>query len=89
MIDDGVSGLQLLDQQSSSWIRAPPIPGSFVINLGDAFEHNTGGLIRATPHRVVQSSNQIRNRISVPYFYDPSFDAPLTSIVDLLPPSKW
>ncbi len=29
-------------------------PGSYVINLGDALEHNTGGLLRATPARPQQ-----------------------------------
>ena len=59
---------------------APPIPHSFVINLGDALEHNTGGLLRATPHRVAQRLHAAASRYSFPYFYDPSFHAPMQAV---------
>jgi polar amino acid transport system ATP-binding protein len=70
---------------SGEWIDAPYIPGSFIINLGDAIEHNTGGLLRATPHRVSQRRNATEDRISFPFFFDPNFDSYLTSIYALLP----
>jgi isopenicillin N synthase-like dioxygenase len=43
-------GLQV-KQLNNEWLDAIPIENTFVINLGDAIEHNTGGLLRATPHR--------------------------------------
>jgi isopenicillin N synthase-like dioxygenase len=34
------------------WVSAPPVPGSFVVNLGDALEHNTGELSLAWSHSI-------------------------------------
>lgn len=73
---DASGGLQVRSLTNhSTWISAPPIENTFVINLGDALEHNTQGLYRATPHRVLQRINANTGRISMPYFFDPSFDA--------------
>lgn len=38
----------------------------------------THGIYRATPHRVKNKANH--DRISMPYFYDPSWDSTLESI---------
>lgn len=59
-----------------TWLDAPPIPGAFVCNLGDAMETWTYGVYKATPHRVVAS----RERLSIPFFFDPSLDAMIEPI---------
>jgi isopenicillin N synthase-like dioxygenase len=79
---DPAGGLQVRSlQNAGEWLEAPPLPGTFVVNLGDALEHNTQGLFRATPHRVLQRLNAENGRISMPYFFDPSFDAEMKSMV--------
>eukprot|EP01040_Poterioochromonas_malhamensis_P000877 gene877-930_t len=79
---DPSGGLQVRSlRNASEWIEAPPIAGTFVVNLGDALEHNTQGLYRATPHRVLQRVNAVDGRISMPYFFDPSFDSEMRSMV--------
>lgn len=65
---------------SSIWVEATPIAHSFVVNLGDALQHNTGGLLRATPHRVKQRVGATGSRYSFPFFYDPSFDAQMQAV---------
>lgn len=52
LCQDSCGGLQVRGR-NGQWIDAPYIENTFVINLGDALEHCTGGLLRATPHRYV------------------------------------
>jgi len=74
-------GLQVKDIRSNTWLKAEPIPNTFVVNLGDALEHATRGLLKATPHRVEQRRDAIADRISMPYFFDPCFDCEMQHIV--------
>ncbi|MEH2147181.1 MAG: 2-oxoglutarate and iron-dependent oxygenase domain-containing protein [Nostoc sp.] len=73
---DDSGGLEV--KSKSSWVAAPPVPGSFVCNIGDMLEKMTAGLYRSTPHRV---QNQSRNhRLSFPFFFDPNFDVEVKPI---------
>jgi len=63
---DEQEGLQVLNH-SGEWISAPPIEGTFVVNIGQAFEVATGGKCPATTHRVVSPVNG-KERYSVPFF---------------------
>ena len=73
---DATGGLQV--KSSSRWIDAPPIPGSFVCNIGDMLDRMTGGLYRSTPHRVRNVNESAR--LSFPFFFDPDFDAEVKPI---------
>ena len=68
---DNNGGLQV--KSRSGWIDAPPVPGSFVCNIGDMLDRLTAGRYRSTPHRVLPSV--VRDRLSWPFFFDPGFDA--------------
>lgn len=73
---DDLGGLQV--KSKSGWIDAPPIPNSFVCNIGDMLDRLTRGLYRSTPHRVKNVSG--RDRLSFPFFFDPNFNAELQPI---------
>jgi isopenicillin N synthase-like dioxygenase len=68
---DDSGGLQLKSQ--SRWLEAPPLPGSFICNLGDMLDRMTAGLYRSTPHRVRNPGDH--GRLSFPFFFDPNFNA--------------
>ena len=69
---DDVGGLQV--STDDGWIDAPPVPGSFVCNVGDMLDFMTDGHWRSVPHRVTINSTG-RDRLSIPLFFDPDFDA--------------
>ena len=73
---DDVGGLQV--KTRSRWIDAPPVPNSYVCNIGDMLDRLTRGLYRSTPHRVQNVSG--RSRLSFPFFFDPGFDAHIEAI---------
>lgn len=62
-----MKGLQALNRDGE-WIDVPAIPGTFVVNIGQAFEVVTHGVCRATTHRVVLSPSNQQDRFSVPFF---------------------
>ena len=63
---DDQEGLQVLNH-GGEWISAPPIEGTFIVNIGQGFEAATSGRCPATTHRVVSPRNG-RERYSVPFF---------------------
>ncbi|NET34009.1 MAG: isopenicillin N synthase family oxygenase [Cyanothece sp. SIO1E1] len=73
---DDAGGLQVKSQ--SEWIEAPPVPNSFVCNIGDMLDRLTKGLYKSTPHRVLNRSQ--KDRLSFPFFFDPNFEAEIKPI---------
>jgi isopenicillin N synthase-like dioxygenase len=79
-------GVQGGGPRNDGWIDAPPIAGSFVVNIGDMLERMTGGAYRSTPHRVRNTSDV--GRLSFPFFFDPSWDAVVPVPEESLPPEQ-
>lgn len=75
-----VGGLQALNT-AGKWIDVPPVPGSLVVNIGQAFEVVTSGVCRATTHRVLSGS---RERFSVPFFQGVRWDLTKAEAVGIL-----
>lgn len=59
-----VKGLQVLNK-AGDWVDVPVVPGTFVVNIGQAFEVVTNGACKATTHRVLSGPHE---RYSVPFF---------------------
>jgi isopenicillin N synthase-like dioxygenase len=74
---DATGGLEV--KARNGWIAAPPVEGAFVCNIGDMLDRMTGGHYRSTPHRAANTSE--RDRVSLAFFFDPSFDARVERIV--------
>ncbi|MCA1306029.1 isopenicillin N synthase family oxygenase [Microbacterium esteraromaticum] len=78
-VEPGAGGLQV--EQDGAWVDAPPVPGAFVVNIGELLEYATGGYLRATNHRVL-SPRAPHDRISIPFFFNPALDRTLP-LIDL------
>ncbi|MFD5558481.1 isopenicillin N synthase family dioxygenase [Streptomyces sp. NPDC127068] len=73
LLQDEVGGLQV-QREDGAFHDVPPMPGAFVVNLGELLEVATDGYLVATRHRVV-SPPGATERYSVPYFHNPRLDA--------------
>jgi isopenicillin N synthase-like dioxygenase len=71
-------GLEVMNGRGE-WIDAPPVPGAFVVNIGDMLEYWSGGALVATTHRV----RKVRwERYSFPLFFNLDYHARLTPLHD-------
>jgi len=70
---DKTGGLEVRERATRSWIPAPPLDGTLVINVGDLLGRWTNDRFASTPHRVVNRSGG--ERFSIATFYDPDFSA--------------
>jgi len=64
--DPSIKGLQALSKDGV-WLDVPPVPGTLVVNMGQAYEVVTNGLCKATTHRVLLPPGNY-DRYSVPFF---------------------
>ena len=81
-------GLEVLNGEGR-WIDAPPVPGAFVVNLGDMLEALTNGEFVATSHRVRKVGEE---RYSFPFFATLDYDtvvAPLPRFVSQARPAAY
>ena len=81
LAQDERGGLQVRNA-AGQWIDAKPVPGTFVVNVGDMLARWTNDLFPPTLHRVINTSGL--DRQSIPFFYDPDADAPVEVIPTVL-----
>ncbi len=67
LLQDDAGGLQVWNE-GHGWIHAPPLPGTFIVNLGDLVARWTNDRYRSTMHRVVNLSG--RERYSVAFHFN-------------------
>lgn len=87
--DPRIRALQVLNSEGD-WVSAPPLPGHFVVNIGDQMARWTNDLFASTVHRAINRSGV--ERYSIPFFFGPSYDSviqPLDSCVDDAHPAKY
>lgn len=73
LLQDDVGGLEAQDT-SGKWHSVEPLKNALVVNTGELLELESGGFLRASPHRVVNSRID-RQRYSVPLFINPALDS--------------
>ncbi len=72
LVQDSNGGLSVR-RKDGTWLAAPPVPGSWVVNVGDMLSHWTNGRWQSTPHRVRNLSGN--DRYSCPFFFDMDMDS--------------
>jgi len=72
LLQDVQSGLEV--ERDGAWVGAPPIRGTFVVNIGEVLEMASDGYLRATMHRVTTPPAGT-DRLSVPFFFAARLDA--------------
>ncbi|KAJ7644457.1 hypothetical protein FB45DRAFT_897973 [Roridomyces roridus] len=82
---DAVGGLQV-QNADGKWIDAVPIPGTFVINIGDQLARWTNDVFTSTLHRVTNRSG--RERYSMPLFFGTDYDVRLEPIQSCVSPDR-
>lgn len=79
LAQDDCGGLEV-ENARGTWLRAQPLPGAFVVNLGDMIARWTNGAYHSNMHRVMNNIAG-RNRHSIVLFFNPEYYTP----VDCLP----
>jgi len=74
------AGLQVMTAEDR-WINVPVDPAVFVVNIGDMLEAWTNGLLRSTPHRVLNLSAE---RFSMPYFVAANYNTVIRPFPELV-----
>ncbi|XP_064100836.1 uncharacterized protein LOC135211458 [Macrobrachium nipponense] len=77
LFQDGVGGLEVLDQSSGTWLDTETIPGTVLVNIGDLMQFWTSGKFTATKHRVIIPKDedlQRQSRQSIAFFLNPDDD---------------
>ncbi|KAJ3474365.1 hypothetical protein NLI96_g12498 [Meripilus lineatus] len=75
--ENDIQALQVLNNDGK-WVDAVPIPGTFVLNLGDQFARWTNDIFKSTVHRAVNRSGV--ERYSIPLFFGTNYDVKLEAL---------
>lgn len=73
-------GLQVMTRDDR-WIDVPVDPAVLVVNIGDMLEAWSNGVLRSTPHRVLNLSPE---RFSLPYFVAADYDTMIEPFAQLV-----
>ena len=79
----GSKGLQI-ERPDKSWMDVPPVPGAFIINIGDLMARWTNDRWVSTVHRVANPTNPEEARArrqSFAFFHQPNWFAEITSLI--------
>lgn len=77
LAQDGVGGLEV-QNTAGAWVAAPPLDGTFVVNIGEMLQRWTNDVFRATPHRVRAASGA--PRYSLPFFFATNYDTEIACL---------
>ena len=71
LYQDKKGGLQVQNRKNKKWYDVPFNKNALIVNTGLALEYLSKGKFKATNHRVLWNKTK---RMSVPFFFEPSYD---------------
>ncbi|KZO98945.1 2OG-Fe-II oxygenase [Calocera viscosa TUFC12733] len=74
LLQTTLPGLEVLNA-GGHWVQAPPMPGTFIMNVGDFLMRMSNGRFLSTVHRVKNVLGE--DRYSIPFFFNTNLDAPV------------
>ncbi|OCF40444.1 hypothetical protein I317_05747 [Kwoniella heveanensis CBS 569] len=83
LLADDTPGALQVESKDGSWIPADPLPGAFVVNIGDIIDTLTGHQYKSTYHRVIHRGS--RYRVSMPFFFEPQRDQVIQTLEGFVP----
>ncbi|HBR4785223.1 isopenicillin N synthase family dioxygenase [Klebsiella pneumoniae] len=86
LLQGSYSGLQVWDRQSEGWVWATPVPGAYVVNLGNLVARWTNDFYRSTLYRVASLPGN--ERYLVRYVYSGNVDHRISCIRECLAPGE-
>ena len=86
LAQDDIGGLEI-QLPEGRWMPIPPLPGTLIINIGDALARWTNDTFNSTPHRVI-SPKVTTARYSVALFFDPDMDTTIRCLDQFTTPAK-
>jgi isopenicillin N synthase-like dioxygenase len=86
LAQDQIGGLEVRNV-AGDWIQAPPVAGTFVVNIGDLMARWTNGIYNSNLHRV-KNNNSAQDRYSIPFFYDADPRATIEAIPTCVTPEN-
>ncbi|OCF76289.1 hypothetical protein I204_03589 [Kwoniella mangroviensis CBS 8886] len=83
LLADDTPGALQVESKDGSWIPADPIPGAYVVNIGDIIDTLTGHQYKSTYHRVIHRGSNYR--VSMPFFFEPKRDQVIQTLPGMVP----
>ena len=89
LFQDEIGGLEVETAQGT-WIEAPCLPGTIVVNTGDLMQRWTNHVFCSTKHRVrIPTDNRVqKSRYSIAFFCQPNFDTEISCLENCQGPAR-
>ncbi|KAK8634220.1 hypothetical protein V6N13_015048 [Hibiscus sabdariffa] len=80
LLQDQVGGLQVFADEK--WHSVAPVPGAFVVNIGDTFMALSNGIYKSCLHRAEVNNRTVRK--SIAFFLSPKLEKPVMPAAGLV-----